>query len=95
VTLLETLKHHKGGLLRIKSDLFWYHDRSWEQNPGRICLVLDVTTKVPTGIEGVASARGAMYGNIERRRIVHLLIDGTPRWVWVSDDDVEVIDVKD
>lgn len=93
MTLLETLKHHKGGLLRIKSDLFWYHGRGWEQNPGRICLVLDAATKAPTLV--AASARRAMFTELSNRLAACLLIDGAPHWAWVSDDDVEVIDVKD
>ena len=38
---LQTLKAHKGGLLRIKSELFWYGGHGWDNSPGRICLVLD------------------------------------------------------
>ena len=42
MTLLEGLQSHRGGLLRIKSELYWYGGRGFDGSPGRVCLILDV-----------------------------------------------------
>ena len=44
MTLLDRLHAHRGGLVRIKTQLFWYGGRGWDRFPGRICLILDVAT---------------------------------------------------
>ena len=41
MTLLDKLQAHKGGLIRLKPPLYWYGSRSYDNNPGRICLILD------------------------------------------------------
>ena len=41
MTFLEVLQSHKGGLLRIKSELYWYGGRGFDGYPGRVCLILD------------------------------------------------------
>ena len=38
---LQTLKAQVGGLLHIKSELYWYGGRGWDGAPGRVCLLLD------------------------------------------------------
>jgi len=40
MTLLEKLESHRGGLVRLPTQLFWY-GRGWDRTPGRICLLLD------------------------------------------------------
>ena len=71
MTLLDKLQAHKGGLIHIKSQLYWYGCGGWDNNPGRICLILDTTTTA------VAAA--------------FLLIDGQPHWVWVAEEDIELL----
>lgn len=89
MTFLETLQAHRGGLLRIKSDLYWFGHRGWDKNPGRVCHLLDASKIHPrvdpsaATITATASVPGAT---------ALLLIDGAPRWVWVAEEDVEVID---
>ena len=41
MTFLEMLQSHKGSLIRLKTELFWYGGRGWDKSPGRICLLLD------------------------------------------------------
>ena len=88
MTFLETLQTHRGGLLRIKSELFWYGGRGWDGAPGRVCLLLDAG---PTGTRAAAAAR-----SVRQRRAVTgtpalLLIDDAPHWIWVGKEDVELI----
>ena len=85
MTFLEVLQSHKGGLLRLKSELYWYGGRGWDGAPGRICLLLDAGggaahAAAAVATAGAAAAAGAL-----------LLIDGAPHWVWVAQEDVEVL----
>jgi len=84
MTLFEQLQSHKGGLLHLKTQLFWYDGRGYDNNPGRICLILDAAaTAVPAA--AAISAAAAEAATL-------LLIDGSPQWVWVAGQDIEVID---
>jgi len=87
MTLLETLQAHKGGLIRLKTELYWRWSRG-DNNPGRICLILDAARK--SAVDGAAdgahrSATPADYV------AAHLLIDGQSAWIWVTELDVELL----
>ena len=86
MNFLETLRAHKGGLIRLKTALFWYGVRDWDGNPGRICLILDTA---PSPALADAEARTADYDRM--RAAVLLLIDGRPHWVWIAPADVELL----
>lgn len=84
---LQALKAHRGGLIRLKGELYWYN-RGWDGVPDRVCLVLDASTyavavaaaEATTAADRAAAEAGAL-----------LLIDDTPRWIWVSQADMELI----
>ena len=86
MTLLETLQAHRGGLLHIKSELYWYGSGGWDGAPGRICLLLDAAypSAAATGATATARWRGPLA-------TVLLLIDGQPQWIWVGKEDVEIL----
>ena len=92
MTFLETLRAHRGGLLRIKSELFWYGGRGWDGARGRVCLLLDTTT---AGFAAHAPAAAALEAlartglGVDAAALV--LIDGAPHWVWVCQEDVEIL----
>lgn len=92
MTLLKTLQAHKGGLLHIKSQLFWYGDIGYDNFVGRVCLLLDATTSPasPTCLADAATTT-AFTTMAVRSVAAHLLIDGASRWVWMDENDVEVI----
>jgi len=79
MTFLEQLQSHKGGLICLKTELFWYEGRGWDGTPGRICLILDAAT---IGVATTAARRSAA---------AHLLIDGQPAWIWVVGQDIELL----
>jgi len=86
MTLLEQLQTHKGGLLRLKNQLYWYNGRGYDNNPGRICLILDAAI--------VASAKNAAATSVAKWTrppgvSALLLVDGSPHWVWVAEEDIE------
>ena len=78
MNLLETLQAHKGGLICLKTELYWYDRRSWDGTPGRICLILDATASATAAAEAAAAA-------------AFLLIDGQPQWIWAAAEDIELL----
>jgi hypothetical protein len=86
MTFLEELTAHKGGLVCLKSELYWYGGRGWDGCPGRICLLMDA------GLRSCALAAAASAAaHAAASAVTLLLIDGCPHWVWVSSDDLELL----
>ena len=88
MNFLQKLESHTGGLLRLKSELFWYGGRGFDGSPGRVCLILDaVSTPVfETFLDAEPLPRA---GTTVAAAL--LLIDGCPQWIWVGKEDVELI----
>ena len=82
---LQTLRAQVGGLLHIKSQLYWYGERGWDGTPDRICLVLDAAADSTPERAAAETATFAAYVR------ALLLIDGGAHWVWVGPEDVELI----
>ena len=98
MTLLEQLQAHKGGLIQLKTQLYWYDGRGYDGTPGRICLILDAAAAV------AAAARRTSAATAAARRIAayvappradapaaFLLIDGQPQWIWVAEEDIALL----
>ena len=83
MTFLETLQTHRGGLLRIKSELYWYDGRGPDGARGRVCLILDAA-RYPAARAAAATPTNPLPAAL-------LLIDGCPQWIWVGREDVELI----
>ena len=100
-TFLERCLAHKGGLVRLKTELFWYDDRGYDKRPGRICLLLDaatprfaaVTRFFPITDKTIAARTIAAGVTITHNADTYVLflIDGSPHWVWLAEADVEVL----
>jgi len=106
MTLLDKLQAHRGGLLQLKPPLYWYGRGGWDNNPGRVCLLLDATC--PAATEAPVAAAAARRVTAGDRRVTaadpaaasstagtptaaFLLIDGQPHWVWIAEEDVELL----
>lgn len=91
MTFLETLQSHRGGLIRLKSELYWYDRVSWDENPGQICLLLDAAEN--GGAANAAASRTAIMlaGCTATVTDAYLLIDGSPHWIWTVAEDVEFL----
>jgi len=108
MTFLEQLQAHKGGLIQLKTQLYWYvGGRGYDNTPGRICLILDATTAAAApkpaaalvatpltvtpfaGAPTLAPLLSAVLGTATATAF--LLVDGSPHWVWVAEQDVEVL----
>ena len=103
MTFLEELQAHKGGLVRIKSELYWYGGRGPDGSPGRVCLLLDTApdiTTQPLRLGGDPLRPPAItllhgdpnpFDNV-RSRSASPLIEDKLQWVCVCSRDCEIID---
>jgi hypothetical protein len=105
MTLLDKLQAHKGGLIQLKTQLYWYGGRGYDNNPGRICLILDAAAHLTTPNTAAATTAAdavlhvtprsdAPIAHAAARRAIAdalLLIDGTPQWIWVAEEDIELL----
>jgi hypothetical protein len=103
MTFLEALRSHKGGLIRLKGELFWYGGRGWDGIRGRVCLLMDArdaarasadhaaATAVPTAAAIAGFGTAASVRTAADLAAACLLIDGRPRWVWIAPADVELL----
>jgi len=87
MTFLEALQSHKGGLLLLKTQLYWYGGRGWDGVHDRVCLLMDTAAAPPSRVR--AAARQAAATDPVPAAL--LLVDGAPHWVWVSQADVELL----
>lgn len=103
MTFLEELQAHKGGLVRIKSELYWYGGRGPDGSPGRVCLLLDtapdITTQPlrlgghPLRLAAITLLHGDPnpFDNVSSVS-AYLLIEDKLQWVCVCSRDCEIID---
>jgi hypothetical protein len=86
MTFLEELTAHKGGLILLKTNLFWYGGRGWDGVQDRVCLLMDAEVYAEAAMIAAATPTAARVP-----AAALLLIDGCPHWVWVGADDVELL----
>lgn len=86
MTFLDKLQSHKGCLIHLKTQLYWYGGRGWDNSPGRICLLLDAEAEA-----AVAATATAADASDEDRHAALLLSDGQPRWIWVTECDIDLL----
>jgi hypothetical protein len=102
MTFFQHLQSHKGGLIRLKTQLFWYGGRGYDNNPGRICLLLDAdaaarrtaatrTAAASTAAAKTTAAKTTAAVAVQIRAAALLLVDGAPHWVWVVEADTELL----
>ena len=86
MTFLEQLRSHKGGLIHLKSQLYWYEGHRWDNNPGRICLILDAANTVRRTVSAETWAPSSSTSVA-----AYFLIDGRLTWVQVAEQDIELL----
>lgn len=91
MTFLKTLQAHKGGLLYLKTELYWYNRGERDGVKGRHCVLLDAPTKTTPAIEDAVTLTVEMCDDLKKTVVTLLLIDGSPSWVWVAAEDVEFL----
>ena len=96
MTFLKQFQARKGGLLKIKTQLYWYDKGRHDGNPGRVCLILDVYAarqidSHDVDAVGAANEQAESDGKKVNSVDAFLLVDGVPRWIWLSEADVELL----
>ena len=86
MTLLEQLQAHKGGLIQLKTQLYWYDGRGYDGTSGRICLILDATASAAS-----AAATADKLRTATAAAAAFLLIDGQPQWIWVAEANIALL----
>lgn len=90
MTFLRRLNDHIGELIHLRGMLYW-RDRGWDAETDRICLLLDAAYTDRGGdIFWHAWTRMAHFRTTSRRYAL-LLLDGTPQWVCLAEEDVTFI----
>ena len=90
MTFIESIQSHKGGLLRLKTCLYWYGS-GYDKNPERICLILDVDGTV-VGVDAFLITTAATRRTAATSTAAALLlVDGSPQWIWIAKEDVELL----
>ena len=90
MTFLEQLQAHKGGLVQLKTELYWYAQGRYDGNPGRVCLILDAATASYAAAAAYAATVSAAAVSAAGAAAL-LLIDGGPQWIWIAEKDVELL----
>jgi hypothetical protein len=104
MNFLDNLQSHRGGLIRLKTQLYWYNSGLWDEGQ-ELCLVLDTAPAMSTvgrtaaartynaGIHGALNGPGADHRTqmVAKSRSVCLLINGSAQWVLVVEADVELL----
>jgi hypothetical protein len=99
MTFKEQLHAHVGGLVRLKTDLYWYSTRFRDGIKGRICLLLDAADsdtrdRFAVGAAITAIVNASTSTGLNRDKVTAhalLLIDDQAKWIWTSIEDVEFI----
>jgi hypothetical protein len=85
------LQAHKGGLLYLKTELYWYNRSERDGIEGRHCILLDAPTKSMPATEDAVTPTVEMCDDLKKTVVTYLLIDGTPSWVWLAEEDVALL----
>ena len=89
MTFLEALQSHKGGLIRLKSELWWHGGRGYDGIWGRVCLLMDAAEAPLPRHHRMPPARSLRSHDDAPAAL--LLVDGAPHWVWIAPADVELL----
>lgn len=90
MTFFEKLTAHIGGLVCLKTELYWTASRSYDGVEGRVCLLLDVQD---FDLNRSWDGRTLMQSFDESKNCADtfLFIDGSYKLIWVSEATVELI----
>ena len=92
MTFIDKLKAHIGGLVHIKSQLYWYRAGKWDEAHESVHLLLDVLDPDEDVMGDISPEAHTRIGSLHERVDVLLFIDGTPKWVLIYSGAVELIE---
>jgi hypothetical protein len=98
MTFVERLKNHIGGLVLLKTQLYWFRTSHWDGVKDRVCLLLDAAASGAAASNrgfGPPDARGPQtiftQSAADRAAYVLLLIDCQSKWILLSKEELEFI----
>jgi hypothetical protein len=96
VNFLDKLQAHKGGLIRLKKELYWHDRGDLDGVEERHCILLDAPVKTTPAIEDAVTPTVELYNanELKKTAVILLLVDGKPQWIWVAEKDLELISTK-
>jgi hypothetical protein len=104
MTFLDKLKDHVGGLIRIKTQIYWYEKRKWDGIHERVCLLLDTLNASRAARARLDGRLARLVDTVDRSRwleqraslahgaAVLLFIDGIPKLIWAYESAVELVE---
>ena len=94
MTFLSKLKAHIGGLIRIKTQLYWYKTGKWNDAESVYLLLDAIDTSYATitddSVQPSATTRSHHDPLLDAA--VLLFIDGAPAWVWLYQNTAEIVE---
>ena len=84
---VEELRNHIGDLIRIKTELYWYGGRGWDEDAEKLCILLN--SKSLSSPEGGRCA--ATCAVPSPQYALQLLIESEIQWVWACDNSFEIV----
>ena len=95
MTFLNKLKAHLGGLVRIKTELYWYEIARYGPDgvPGRIYLLVDAQEQISPDLLSATTIATIALPLVAPVSIL-ILVDGIPKWVWTWDEVLDLIDTN-
>ena len=92
MTFVESLRSHRGSLIRLKTELFWDNNNEWDGTLFRTCILLDARDfGAPACWKACTANAHLTPPAIFRAAVSHLLIDGLACWVLMDEQDVEIL----
>jgi hypothetical protein len=101
----EGLLTHRGGLIRLRTSIYWWGERNWQDFKGVNCAVIDVQKAPDNEFIDFSTAMGKSischtvysprYSTADKEWHSYfrlcVLLEGRLRWIWLSLSDIEVI----
>ena len=91
MTFINKLKAHIGGLIHIKTPLYWYSAGKWDGAHESVHLLLDVLDPDEDVMGDISPEATNRTHSLHEPAVVLLFIDGAPKWVLINNGAVELL----
>lgn len=105
MTFHDQLKAHIGCLIYVTNKFYWYSLNSWDDVKERVCMLLDFVSddqvasadwkKIAVEADATPSRPGVDYDDDQDTTCdiaALLLVDGAPKWIWISKNVIKFIE---
>ena len=87
------LQDHISGLIRIKTQIYWYSNDKWDETHERHYILLDVKNVNDFSfVDDAVTFTPSLNPLSDQDNVVlHLLVNGSPKFVLTNEKDIEVV----